>query len=118
MRVKLFVEGKEVDRRYMGYRLLWRSDGVIYESRATSVVRRAPGGFNVGIVFFKGHPEDVVAFSLDGKGVFRLKKEKFKASSLARHFFISENEPGIEEYLGLQPNQKSRSIQGVVFYGF
>ncbi len=118
MRVKLFVEGKEVDRRYMGSRLLWRSDGVIYELRATQVAKRFQNGFEVGVAFFKGHPEDIIGFKIGNKEVFWLKKEKFKTSPHAKFVFISGEEPGIEEYLGLENGATSKSFTGITLYGF
>lgn len=118
MRVKLFVEGKEVDRRYLGSRLLWRSDGEIYKLRATQYAKRFQKGFEVGVAFFKGHPEDVVGFKIGNKEVFWLKKEKFKASPHRMYFFISEDEPGIAEYLGLEDGATSKSFTGITLYGF
>lgn len=117
MRVKLISEGKEVDKRYVGGRLVWRSDGVIYENE-TTVIFKFEQGYIVSVGFFKGKPEDIVAFQISDKEIFKLKVEKFKTSSRPRQFYISSNEPGITEYLEMTNNRNSRAFKDLKLYGF
>jgi len=118
MRVKLISAGKEVDKRYLGSRLLWRSDGVIFENNATKYIRKFEQGYLVGIGYFKGKPEDIVAFQIGDKEIFKLKVEKFKTPSKPTYFYISSNEPGITEYLEMTDNRDSRSFTKLKLYEF
>lgn len=118
MRVKLISEGKEVDKRYLGVRLLWRSDGVIYETNASQVITKFEQGFLFPKSTFKGKPEDVVAFQINDKEIFRLKIEKFSKSTNVRSFYISSNEPGLEEYLEMNGKKMNYIKKGFKFYGF
>ena len=118
MRVKLISEGKEVDKRYLGLRLLWRSDGVIYETSSSQRIQEFEQGYLVGISLFMGKPEDIVAFQIGDKEIFKLKVEKFKTSSKPRYLYISQNEPGLTEYLEMTNNKNTRSFTGLKLYGF
>ena len=117
MRIKLISEGKEVDRRYKGSRIIWRSDGVIHESNINIQINKINGVYNFLVPGFGGNPEDIVAFKFGDKNIFKLKVEKFSRGNPKNRIQISQNEPGITEYLEME-NRKSNTFTGLKLFEF
>lgn len=117
MRIKLISEGKEVDRRYKGSRIIWRSDGVSHEINDDGQISKKNGVYEIFVGEFRGNPEDIVAFKLGDKNIFRLKVEKFSRGTMRSRVAISQNEPGITEYLEME-NRRLRAFTGLKLYEF
>ena len=117
MRVKLISEGKEVDKRYLGVRLLWRSDGVIKELDTDIEVKKVNGVYIIYVGAFLVNPEKITAFKLDEKEKFELKVEKFSRTQLRTRLKISSNELGITEYLGME-NTSQKYFTKLKLYEF
>ena len=118
MRIKLISEGKEVDRRYKGSRIIWRSDGVLSEVNSNIRVSKMNGGYEIFVGTFRGNPEDIVAFKVGEKDIFRLKVEKFSRGRYNYRLQISQNEPGITEYLEMENKRNFNVFTGLKLYEF
>jgi hypothetical protein len=117
MRIKLISGGKEVDKRYLGSRLVWRNDGVLHETPGDIQVSKINGFYTIYVGSFRRNPEDIVAFKLGDKNIFRLKVEKFSRGRIRSKLQISQNEPGITEYLEME-NKYSNLFTNLKLYEF
>ena len=89
----------------------------MYEINNGIQVYKINGLYEIYIGGFRGNPEDIVAFKLDDKNIFRLKVEKFSRGKIRSRLQISSNEPGITEYLGME-NGFSKLFTKLKLYEF